>query len=183
MPPKPRFPRDAIVEAAYQVGRRDGLAAVTARSVAKELESSTAPVTGSFDSMQELVDAVVARMLDHLLETIDEVDGPDPLRAAAFAFARFVTHERRSYEGVFLVPHDPAPDFVGLRRRFSRGLAGSQRFGHLSPRGRDALAWRVGVIAHGICIEIWSGRWDKTDDRSLRRLVNDLVEPVIAAAL
>ena len=46
-----------------------------------------------------------------------------------------------------------------------------------------ALAWRASVVAHGICIEIWSGRWPKTDEGSLRRLVDQLVEPIAVAYL
>lgn len=36
-------------------------------------------------------------------------------------------------------------------------------------------------MSHGVCIEIGSGRWKRTDDAALRRLVDALVEPVIAA--
>ena len=50
-------------------------------------------------------------------------------------------------------------------------------------RQRDALAWRASVVTHGICIEIWSGRWDRTRDDDLRRLVDQLVEPITAEYL
>jgi hypothetical protein len=55
------------------------------------------------------------------------------------------------------------------------------RFAGLTPRQRDAAAWRASVVSHGVCIEIGSGRWKRTDDAALRRLVDALVEPVIAA--
>ena len=183
MPPKPRYSKEAVLDAALAVAREHGLGAVSARSVAKALSSSTAPVSSYFDSMQALVEAVVARIVQELLAYVDAADGPDPLRAGAFAFVRFATHEPNLYEGLFLTPHASPPDWVALRRRFAQDLGDSERFGALSARARDAVAWRATVITHGICIEIWSGRWTKTDDASLRRLVDDLVEPVIASFL
>jgi len=183
MPPRPRYSEQAVLDAAVEVARRDGIGAVSARSVAKVLSSSTAPVSSYFDSMQALTEAVVDRIVERLVGYVDEHDGPDPLRAAAFAFARFTVDEPRLYESLFLVPHASPPDWVGLRRRFARDLGHSARYAALDARARDAVAWRAVVVTHGICIELWSGRWPKTDDASLRRLVDELVEPVIAAYL
>lgn len=183
MPPRPRYSKEAVLDAAVEVAGRDGLGAVSARSVAKILSSSTAPVSSYFDSMQALTEAVVDRVIERLIGYVDEADGDDPLRAASFAFARFTADEPRLYESLFLTPHANEPDWVGLRRRFARDLGDSPRYAALRARARDAVAWRAVVVTHGICIEIWSGRWTKTDDASLRRLVDDLVEPVIAAFL
>ncbi|MEM6926721.1 MAG: hypothetical protein AAF602_07345 [Myxococcota bacterium] len=183
MPPKTRYTPDAVLEAAIEVVRRDGLRAVSARSVAKMLDASTAPVTAAFDSMQALVEAAVERILAGLVATLEAAEGPDPLQAAAFAFARFTADEPNFYEALFLLTHARTPDWVGVRRSFSARLDRSPRFASLSPRQRDALAWRVSVVTHGICIEIWSGRWSRTDDAALRRMVDQLVEPITAAYL
>jgi AcrR family transcriptional regulator len=172
MPPKTKYTPDAVLDAALAVVRSDGLRAVSARSVAKALGAST-----------QLVEAVVDRLLAQLVDTVDAADGPDPLRAAAFAFARFTADEPNVYEALFLLPHANPPDWVRVRRSFAERLDRSERFGHLSAKQRDALAWRVSVVTHGICIEIWSGRWERTDDVALRRLVDQLVEPITAAYL
>lgn len=183
MPPRARFSRDAVLEAAVEVARTDGLPAVSARSVAKRLASSTAPVTSYFDSMKALNDAVVERIVQLLLNAVAEEEGPDPLLAASLAFLRFVTHEPRLYAGLFLVSHETPPDWVALRRAFADGLKDSARYGGLSPKARDVVAWRVSVVTHGICIEIWSGRWTKTTPAALARLVDDLVEPAVRGFL
>jgi AcrR family transcriptional regulator len=183
MPPKTRYTRDAVLDAALEVVRSDGLRAVSARSVAKVLGASTQPVATAFASMQVLVEAVVERLIALLVEAVEEAEGPDPLRAAAFAFARFTASDPTFYEALFLLPHDPSPDWVRVRRSFAERLDRSERFEGLTDRQRDALAWRASVVTHGICIEIWSGRWDRTDDEALRRLVDQLVEPITAAYL
>ena len=183
MPPKTRYTRDAVLAAALEVVRAEGLRAVSARTVARQLGASTAPVSAAFDSMQGLTDAVVQRLLALLAAEIEAADGPDPLRAAVFAFARFTAQQPTFYEALFLHTPDPPPDWVRLRRSFAERFDPSDRFRGLSVRQRDALAWRASVVAHGICIEIWSGRWPKTDEGSLRRLVDQLVEPIAVAYL
>jgi len=183
MPPKTRYTPNAVLDAALEVVRSDGLRSVSARSVAKVLGASTQPVSKAFASMPLLIEAVVERLLGMLVDQVEAAEGPDPVRAAAFAFARFTADQPTFYEALFLLPHAHPPDWVRVRRSFAEGLDRSERFGGLSARQRDALAWRASVVTHGICIEIWSGRWDRTDDAALRRLVDQLVEPITAAYL
>jgi AcrR family transcriptional regulator len=185
MPPKTRYTRETVLEAALEVVRTEGLPGVSARSVAKQLGSSTAPVSGTFENMQALSDAVVAAIVGRLLAAIDanEATEVDPIRGAAFAIARFTADYPRFYEALFLHPHDTPPDWAALRTSFSEPLGESERYGHLSARRRDALAWRASVVTHGICIEIWSGRLPKTTDEALWRLVDQLIEPIIEAAV
>lgn len=183
MPPKTRYTREAVLQAALQVVRDDGLRAVSARTVARALGASTAPVLASFENMQALTDTVVAALIEELLAAIDATEASDPIRAAAFAMARFTTDHPHYYEALFLHEHPSPPDWVAIRAGFSGPLGGSDRFRHLGRRQRDALAWRASVVAHGICIEIWSGRWTRTSDRAIWRLVDQLVEPIIGAFL
>ncbi len=60
MPPAVRFNRDAVLNAAYQLVRRDGPAALNARAVARELGGSTQPIFRLFTGMEELYREVVA---------------------------------------------------------------------------------------------------------------------------
>ena len=187
MPPKPRYDRETVLDAALEVARHDGLSAVTARSVAKRLGASTAPVTSYFDSMEALsravVERVVATLVGRIADSASRMSGDDPLHVAAFAMARFAADEPRLYEALFLVPHATPPDWVALRRGFAEGLGETARYAGLPSKARDAVAWRASVVTHGICIEVWSGRWAKTSDAALKRLVVELVEPVIARFL
>lgn len=183
MPPKTRYTRQKVLDAALEVVRTEGLRGVSARTVAKALGASTAPVSAAFENMQALTEAVVAALIEALLVEIDATEAPDPIRAAAFAMARFTADHPRYYEALFLHPHASPPDWVAVRGRFSGPLGTSDRFRHLDRRQRDALAWRASVVAHGICIEIWSGRWTRTSDRALWRLVDQLVEPILGSFL
>ena len=54
MPPKPKFSREQIVEAALAVAGEQGPEALTAREVAKRLGCSTRPIFTVFEDMDEL---------------------------------------------------------------------------------------------------------------------------------
>lgn len=185
MPPKTKYTVDVVLDAALQVVRNEGLPGVSARTVAKELGASTAPVSTAFANMQALNEAIVDVIIRRLLASIDatESSNGDPVRAAAFAICRFTADNPRFYEALFLHPHETPPDWAALRVGFSKPLGDAQRYAHMTAKQRDALAWRASVVTHGICIEIWSGRWDKTTDKALWRLVDQLVEPIIESAV
>ena len=54
MPPTVRFTRDAVLNAACQLMRREGMEALNARAIAKELGGSTQPIFRLFTNMEEL---------------------------------------------------------------------------------------------------------------------------------
>lgn len=64
MPPSVRFSREDVLNAAYQLVRREGSNALNARSVAKELGGSTQPIFRLFSCMEELKQAVIELALN-----------------------------------------------------------------------------------------------------------------------
>lgn len=61
MPPKVKYSKEEIVEAAYELIRKEGGSALTARRLATALGTSTAPVFTAFESIDALNEAVFAR--------------------------------------------------------------------------------------------------------------------------
>ena len=54
MPPKIRYDREAVLQAAYRIARTQGAEAVNARAVARELGCSTQPIFRAFSGMEEV---------------------------------------------------------------------------------------------------------------------------------
>ena len=63
------FTREDVIAAGLKVMARDGLSQLSARRVADELNSSTAPVYSNFASMEELADAVKREAVAELRQT------------------------------------------------------------------------------------------------------------------
>lgn len=91
MPPKTRFERSDIVEAAFAIARDEGLEAVKARRVADKLGSSVAPIYNNFATIDELVGAVVEHVLAISRSILAEQQGDsvfENIGRASLIFAR-----------------------------------------------------------------------------------------------
>ena len=58
MPPKPKFTREQVIDAAYELTVESGIDAVVAREVAKKLNTTTTPIFTYFETMDQLRDEV-----------------------------------------------------------------------------------------------------------------------------
>ena len=61
MPPKPKYSKDEIVEAAFLLVREKGAEALTARELADRLSTSSRPIFTAFENMTELKSAVLKK--------------------------------------------------------------------------------------------------------------------------
>lgn len=77
MPPKVKFERDEIVDAAFAIASEAGFGAVSARGVAARLGSSVAPIYVNFASLEDLVAAVVQRVYAVSDEILSRQQGDD----------------------------------------------------------------------------------------------------------
>jgi AcrR family transcriptional regulator len=68
MAPKKKFELDQIVDAAFKIVQREGFSAVSARSIAAELGSSTTPIYWALESMDKVEDALRVKTLEMMAE-------------------------------------------------------------------------------------------------------------------
>lgn len=91
MPPKTKFDKKAIIDAALEVAKEKGFSGITARSVANRLHSSGAPIYVNFATIGDLVDAVVQRVFAISEEFLAKQKGGrvfENIGKASLAFAR-----------------------------------------------------------------------------------------------
>lgn len=61
MPPKAKFTREEIIQAAFQIARTDGFDKITARELGTKLGSSARPIFTVFENMEEVKVEVIVR--------------------------------------------------------------------------------------------------------------------------
>ena len=91
MGPKTKYKKDEIIDAAFEIAREEGLAGITARSVAKRLGCSVAPIYVNFETIEGLTEAVVQRVFSLSGEMLAREQGTDmfeKIGRASLAFAR-----------------------------------------------------------------------------------------------
>ena len=65
MPPKIKTTQEVIVNAAFEVARREGVSGITAKSVSKELGTSVAPIFRVFATVDEFRAAALQKASDY----------------------------------------------------------------------------------------------------------------------
>ena len=105
MPPKFKFKREEIVEAAVNLTRRGGVDAVTARGIAGELGVSTQPIFTCFKNMEEAKEEVriYAEKLCHSYLK-KGVEASIPFFGFGMAYIRFAKEEPELYKMLFINP-------------------------------------------------------------------------------
>ena len=117
---KPVFSREDVVAAGLALVRREGMALLTARRVAEELESSTAPVYSNFESMEELGQAVLRRAVRELLGLMRQNHTGDEFLNLGVGLLKFAVDEPRLYAALFLEGHG---DYEPARELFAELVA------------------------------------------------------------
>lgn len=105
MPAKKIVTKDTIINAAFEILRKDGSSAINARSIAVALGCSTQPIYLSFKNMGELkesVDEKVKNTYDTFLENELKSGKYPPYKAFGMGYIRFAKEERELFKYTFM---------------------------------------------------------------------------------
>lgn len=72
MPPKPKYTRDEVIQAAFELTEEKGILNVTARDVGRRLGTTPTPIFTYFNGMDELKEAVYQKALRESTDYISE---------------------------------------------------------------------------------------------------------------
>ena len=105
MPPKCRFTREEIIQAALDLTAEKGVGALTARGLAQRLGSSAKPIFGLFANMeevqQEVVKAADLRYQEYLRQDMSAGRYP-PYKASGMAYIRFAREQKELFKLLFM---------------------------------------------------------------------------------
>ena len=105
MPPRFKFTREEIREAALDIVRGSGMAGLTARALAAELGCSVKPIFGLYKNMEEVQrDAYAAAegLYQAYLQADMAAGRYPPYKASGMAYIRFAKEERALFQLLFM---------------------------------------------------------------------------------
>ena len=115
MPAIKKVSKEAIIDAAVEILREGGAAAINARSVAKKLGCSTQPIYLSFRNMDELKAAMTQRAIAlhtrHVRDSLRsrEDSGYSRYSSYGMGFVKFAAEEKHLVRWLYLDGEQPAP--------------------------------------------------------------------------
>lgn len=154
MPPKFKFKREEIVEAAVNLTRRGGVDAVTARGIAKELGVSTQPIFTCFKNMEEAKEEVriyAEKLCHNYLEK--GVEASIPFFGFGMAYIRFAKEEPELYKLLFINPDKKGESMLdtlsGIRLIVINSIEKTYRFNEKESKRLFRDLW---LAAHSIAM-------------------------------
>ena len=153
MPPPINFSKDKILSEAFEIVRKKGLRALTARKIAQKLQCSTQPIYSAFQSMKELEAAVIEQAKryarDYLLQ---EGESEEPFLNIGLRYFRFAQEEKELFELLYLSGRIMG-DFVNRGAPLEMFLTRMKEDPHLQKLS-DASLTRIGtnmwIYTHGL---------------------------------
>lgn len=103
MPPKAKITKEMIIDAAFEIVRKEGAHKVTARSISEQLKCSTQPVLYYFSTVEEIKKMVYVKADEYHANYImnQEMDCENPMLAIGMNYIRFAIEERNLFRFLF----------------------------------------------------------------------------------
>lgn len=115
MPPKAKFSRDEIVEAALAIVREEGIQTLTARALGGKLGSSARPVFTVFQSMDEVQDAVMEAAKALYRGYVERGLTEKPaFKGVGSQYILFAVNEPKLFQLLFMAEQEQVPDLAGV---------------------------------------------------------------------
>lgn len=157
MPPKAKFTKEEIVEAALRVVRVDGFEALTARALGTMLGSSARPIFTVFQSMEEVQQAVVAaaKQLYKTYVAAGLCQTP-AFKGAGMQYIRFSLDEPKLFQLLFMA-EQPQPPAIArvlpvIEESYTQILDSVQTYYCLSQADSEWLYRHLWIYTHGIAV-------------------------------
>jgi AcrR family transcriptional regulator len=162
MPPKQRFSPKDVIEAAFQVVRKQGWGGFSARTIANELNSSTRPIYDYFNSMENIEAEVVKKILAYFVDFLSRERTGDKWLDQALGYVFFASEEKHLFRCINDEKHTP------FQRQFARQhwiqlgeeLNTDDRFADLSVESMHKIRAARWIMIHGLSYLISNG-WFK----------------------
>lgn len=115
MPPKPKFTREEIIEAAVSLLDREGVYALTTRNIGKELGSSARPIFTVFKNMEDLNGDLRQAVMKKYNDCVIKAQGYTPaFKKYGMQMVLFATEKPNLYRYLFMRENKNAHSFDDL---------------------------------------------------------------------
>ncbi|UCC44087.1 MAG: TetR/AcrR family transcriptional regulator [Candidatus Zixiibacteriota bacterium] len=183
MPPKTKFTASDVITASLEVITNYGLDGLTARHLAAELGSSTAPVYSNFETMKDLERAAIRQARDLLLEYTSRSYTDRIFLNMGTGIVIFARDHPRLYRAIFL----KRPDFADIVREFLETMRTEMvkdlRFASMPAEHRNTLLNKMWIFTHGLASLISVGLADDSSDRFIIDTLQTVGTTIIKDAL
>lgn len=185
MPPKPKFSREEIIDAAYEVARESGIDAVVARTVGKKLNSTSTPIFTFFSGMDELKAEVYRKAKAECIAYLGESINYFPsFKEFGMRWIRFAVSEPNIYKLLYTngnqyaeLPGNPFQEFSEITSPVLASIIAA--FG-ISDDAAKKLLTQMIIYANGIAMFAMN-QSDFLDEATVSELLSEVCISLVVA--
>ncbi|MCJ8008354.1 TetR/AcrR family transcriptional regulator [Lederbergia wuyishanensis] len=97
MAPKKKFTKEQVIDAAFEIAKKEGMDTISIRKVAEKMGSSIAPIYVNFNEVEELKREVMKKIIELSNQLLSEENSGHPFQDIGVASLRFA----REYSVLF----------------------------------------------------------------------------------
>ena len=155
MPPKAKFTKEQIIEAALNIVKTHGFDALTARALGASLGSSARPIFSVFHSMEEVQQAVIQAAGTLYKEYVNQgLTEEHPFKGVGVQYILFSLHEPKLFQFLFMTEQPQVPDLAGMlpliEESYDAILLSIQQDYGISQASAEQLHHHLWIYTHGI---------------------------------
>lgn len=159
MPPKAKFTKNEIIEAALNIVREEGLDALTARALGVRLGSSARPIFTVFKSMEEIHQEVIAASKklysEYVHYGLSQNEMP-AFKGVGVAYIRFAITEPKLFQILFMSEYPEKPTLMNvlpiIDDNYLKILDSVQKCFSLNQSDSEWLYRHLWIYSHGIAV-------------------------------
>ncbi len=155
MPPKAKFTKGEIIEAALHIVRTEGFEALTSRALGTRLGSSARPVFTVFSNMDEVQKAVIESAKTLYKEYVRKgLAEEHPFKGVGTQYILFSVNEPKLFQLLFMTEQPQIPDLSGvlplIEESYEEILLSIQKDYGINEESAKRLYHHLWIYTHGI---------------------------------
>ncbi len=180
MPPKPKFTREQIVEAALEIAADKGIKALTSRSLGAAMGSSARPIFTVFKSMDELCAEVRKAAMKRFDEYTGKAKDYDPVfKMVGLQMVLFASEQPKLFHLLFMSENEEAKSFDDMFEILGDTavlcIDAIQRDNSLDYENARLMFRHLWIYTYGICVLIASRVCSFTEDEVSAMLSREFI--------
>lgn len=155
MPPKAKFTKEEIIEAALHIVKTDGYESLTSRALGTYLGSSARPIFTVFKNMEEVQQAMIKAAKTLYKEYVNKgLTAEHPFKGVGTQYILFSVNEPKLFQLLFMTEQRQIPDLSGvlpiIDESYENILLSIQKDYEISELSAKKLYHHLWIYTHGI---------------------------------
>ncbi len=183
MPPKNKFSKEQIVDAAFNIANIDGIDSMTIRKVANQLGSSIAPIYVNFNDVEELKRAVVKKVVDVSQRMLKEQNTGNPFGDIGYASLQFAREYPILFRDFVMKPNDYLLDYdQEMGDELAAHMKKDPKLKGFTDQELKIILFKMRAFQMGLSVMVANGLLqEKFDIEKMKEILDSVAEDVVTA--